>query len=94
MERIPNLIELGRRPDDPRYVWILKTGNGQIRQGSTWITLKRALDEVEIQDFEVILVDLKDYDCTALEPDEMEGFMQHWRENYWDTEYRLYTKNP
>lgn len=88
MERVPNVVELGRRPEDVRYVWIAYTssehGSEKLRQGSTWITLKRAIEELG-EDTVVVIVDLVKLKAYQLE--DPESFLDSWRPEYFNFDW-------
>jgi len=83
MNRVPNVIELGRRPVPLRYSWIATNGQGEIRQGSTWITLKRALEEME--EVTIRVVDLHRNRVFVLK--DPESFLNKWRPQYFNYDW-------
>lgn len=91
-ERIPNVIELGRRPTPLRYVWIAYTTIDDVevnRIGATWATLKRSREELG-DGVVVKIVDIyEDRVHTFATPELIDGFMESWRANYFDDQWEL-----
>lgn len=86
-DRIPNVIELGRRPEPCRYVWVIRTEDENVRMGATWGSLKRTLEEEDGNNPTLRVMDLL-IDEVVLITD-MESFMEDWRVNYFNTRWDL-----
>lgn len=85
MTRIPNLIELGRRPDVIRYVWILIEKGNSIHTGTAWTALSKALEGVEnYKRFAV--VDLRRNIVIDLDPLE---WLEMWRPHYFNPDWDI-----
>ena len=88
MERQPNLIELGRRPDPVRYMWIFMMENGTLKSGATWMTLKRASEECDYDDVKLMkivdLVENKVYTIT-----DIPELLEEWRANYFNPQWDI-----
>ena len=81
--RLPNLVELGRRPDTPRYVWIVVTKDG-INSGAAWRSLERVLEKNKAKKF--LVVDTKTGHSFVTKP---KKFMPLWREHYFDPSWEF-----
>jgi hypothetical protein len=79
-DRVPNVIELGRKPNPCRYVWTAYNNEEQLRQGATWVSLKRAVDELE--ECTVVILDLYTTEAEVIQ--DISQFLEHWRANYFD----------
>lgn len=86
-QRVPNMIELGRRPDPLRYVWTAVAENGDIHTGSTWGSLNRVMGDKKIDVLYVSdLIGKKVHEFSGAKIDK---FMDLWRRNYFDPAYYL-----
>lgn len=85
MSRVPNLVELGRRPAPVRYIWIAVTEENDIRSGATWMMLRRTLEEYEVKSLRV--VDLVTNKVTPI--NDADALLEQWRNNYFDFDWRL-----
>jgi hypothetical protein len=83
MERQPNVIELGRKPNPCRYIWTAYNAQEQLRQGATWVSLKRAIEEVE--DAIVVVLDLYTTEAEVIQ--DPQQFLEHWRTNYFNEDW-------
>lgn len=85
-ERIPNVVELGRRPDPVRYIWFAydNTEDGEeVRMGATWATLRRAQEEMAHRPM-VKVIDLYNDKVHTFFGDEVDEFLDEWRNHYFD----------
>ena len=92
MSRLPNLVELGRRPEKVRYVWVAMMKDGSVKSGATWMTLNRVIEDhtvdgklYGVRKFK--LIDLVN-DTVIHLSDSALSFLGLWRKNYfvpkWD----------
>lgn len=84
--RVPNLVELGRRPNPVRYVWIVVLGDGSIKSGATWMMLRRTLED---SDYEVVKVIDINRDKVLNVTLKVKSFMEVWREHYFDPNWQM-----
>jgi hypothetical protein len=82
-QRIPNVVELGRRPDPVRYVWIVKTAD-DVYAGSGYRRLTANLGKYP--DCEPLVTDT--IDLEAIRITDREHFLTEWRANYFDTSWK------
>lgn len=83
--RVPNRVELARKPDVPRYIWVAKVKEGDTLMGMTWAHLDNILNEKEVE--QITFVDLfitKSY----LLKNNFEAFMANWRLHYFDANWQ------
>ena len=86
MNRIANLVELGRRPNPVRYVWIMEMKDGSVKTGATWMMLKRAWEESDDVK-SVKFVDLVKNKVHLVQV--FDKFLQTWREHYFDPNWQM-----
>jgi hypothetical protein len=82
-QRIPNVVELGRRPDPVRYVWINKTED-DVYAGSGYRRLMANLEKYP--DCELLVIDTIDDEVIRIA--DKEHFMREWRVHYFDTTWK------
>ncbi len=88
MGRLPNVVELARKPDKPRYIWIAIWGKGEGGSiesvGMTWTHLDTILKQNRIKRLLVVDFHLaKTYEIS----EEFRDFMDQWRANYFDPKW-------
>lgn len=84
--RVPNKVELARKPDPVRYTWIVKTDK-DIYYGATWGHLQTVYENVpEDTEYTLLIIDTVEAQCYQVE--DFEAFMTEWRQNYFNPEWK------
>lgn len=90
--RLPNVTELGRRPDKVRFMWVFQLRDGSIKSGATWMTLRSAHNETPRKDVKSVnFIDLIQKEVQEIHYDNIPLLMQAWRENYFDPKWCGYS---
>jgi hypothetical protein len=86
MKRIPNVIELGRRPDVIRYVWILLDDKNNFHSGASWSSLHRIMKYHTGPHKMFLVVDTQRNKVFRLSP---EKWLETWRPYYFDPNWEF-----
>lgn len=81
--RVPNLVELGRRPDPVRYFWVARTDN-DLFGGAGYRRLMSIL--AKYPETTLLLTDIVDNEVVPVT--NKEQFMAEWRANYFDIDWK------
>lgn len=81
-----NATDIWKRPLEVRYIWFVEADN-KIYTGATWNSFEKALDRGEHNIVKII--DVVDNDVTDLANDDIDTFKEHWRENYYNPDWKF-----
>ncbi|MCK9471937.1 MAG: hypothetical protein M0Q88_09320 [Bacilli bacterium] len=79
-----NATDIWKRPLKIRYVWYVETKE-KVYVGATWNSLSKALERKVLA---VKLCDVIDDKITNLSASNVEDFMDKWRKNYYNPDWR------
>lgn len=82
-----NATDIWKRPMEIRYIWYVEVHNEKSYVGATWYSLKKAIDKPEVS--VVKAIDIIDDEVINLTINNIEDFMEQWRDNYHNPNWKF-----
>lgn len=84
-----NATDINKTPTDVRYVFILKWNDGRKFIVGALTTFRTLSENVKLKPISIRVVDLKTNIVSYLRVEEIDNFLDEWRENYFNPDWNI-----